>query len=97
MQAQHLPHHPHAPPIPLTPHPSGLQPPISAAGAPSFLAGAFPPGFPGIPPHLAALKESIEKGELLNDSPIFVCVHSFMKGLFIVFSHLDNMTYKVCY
>ncbi|XP_076465991.1 transducin-like enhancer protein 4 isoform X2 [Babylonia areolata] len=61
MQAQHLPHHPHGPPIPLTPHPAGLQPPISAANASSFLSAAFPPGFPGIPPHLAALKESAEK------------------------------------
>ncbi|XP_070173096.1 transducin-like enhancer protein 4 [Littorina saxatilis] len=60
MQAQHLPHHPHGPPIPLTPHPAGLQPPISASGASSFLS-AFPPGFPGIPPHLAALKESSDK------------------------------------
>lgn len=58
MQAQHLPHHPHGPPIPLTPHPAGLQPPISAAGASSLFAGAFPPGFPGMPPHLAALKDN---------------------------------------
>lgn len=56
MQAQHLPHHPHGPPIPLTPHPAGLQPPISVAGGSSFLS-AFPHGFPGIPPHLAALKD----------------------------------------
>ena len=72
MQAQHLPHHPHGPPIPLTPHPAGLQPPISAAGASSFLS-AFPPGFPGIPPHLAAgLKESSDKGEL-TASFVTVC------------------------
>jgi hypothetical protein len=62
MQAQHLPHHPHGPPIPLTPHPAGLQPPISASGASSLYAGAFPPGFPGMPPHLAALKDN-DKGE----------------------------------
>ncbi|XP_076443290.1 transducin-like enhancer protein 4 isoform X3 [Babylonia areolata] len=61
MQAQHLPHHPHGPPIPLTPHPAGLQPPISAASSASFLSAAFPPGFPGMPPHLAALKESSDK------------------------------------
>ncbi|PVD19450.1 hypothetical protein C0Q70_19939 [Pomacea canaliculata] len=63
MQAQHLPHHPHGPPIPLTPHPAGLQPPISVAGGSGFLS-AFPAGFPGIPPHLTALKE--EKGWLMS-------------------------------
>uniref|UniRef100_A0A8C6YMN1 Groucho/TLE N-terminal Q-rich domain-containing protein n=1 Tax=Nothoprocta perdicaria TaxID=30464 RepID=A0A8C6YMN1_NOTPE len=38
LQAQHLPHH--APPIPLTPHPAGLQPPGLAglAGASGLLA-----------------------------------------------------------
>ncbi|GFO37955.1 transducin-like enhancer protein 4 [Plakobranchus ocellatus] len=64
MQAQHLPHA-HAPPIPLTPHPAGLQPPIppvsagASAGFLGFAQGAFP-----MPHGLAALKGE-DKGELL--------------------------------
>ncbi|KAK3770566.1 hypothetical protein RRG08_053642, partial [Elysia crispata] len=55
MQAQHLPHG-HAPPIPLTPHPAGLQPPIppvsgGASGFLGFAQSAFP-----MPHGLAALK-----------------------------------------
>ncbi|XP_064619018.1 transducin-like enhancer protein 4 isoform X2 [Lineus longissimus] len=37
MQAQHLPHA-HAPPIPMTPHPAGLQPPMPPSSAAGLLA-----------------------------------------------------------
>ncbi|XP_035828678.1 transducin-like enhancer protein 4 [Aplysia californica] len=61
MQAQHLPHA-HAPPIPLTPHPAGLQPPIPpvSSGSSGFLGfqqGAFP-----IPHGVSSLKGE-DKGE----------------------------------
>ncbi|XP_074651316.1 transducin-like enhancer protein 4 isoform X3 [Tubulanus polymorphus] len=37
MQAQHLPHA-HAPPIPMTPHPAGLQPPLPPSTSAGLLA-----------------------------------------------------------
>ncbi|XP_059175390.1 transducin-like enhancer protein 4 isoform X1 [Physella acuta] len=54
MQAQHLPHA-HAPPIPLTPHPAGLQPPIPPVSSGSSFLG-FPQGAFPMPHALGALK-----------------------------------------
>ncbi|KAK6179450.1 transducin-like enhancer protein 4 isoform X3 [Patella vulgata] len=58
MQAQHLPHA-HAPPIPMTPHPSGLPPPgglSSVPGGSGLLS--LPHGtFPTHPHSLSALKD----------------------------------------
>ncbi|BFZ01961.1 hypothetical protein BsWGS_04999 [Bradybaena similaris] len=58
MQAQHLPHA-HAPPIPLTPHPAGLQPPLPPVSSGSGFLG-FAQGVFHMPQGLSALKE--EKG-----------------------------------
>ncbi|KAL3865819.1 hypothetical protein ACJMK2_043169, partial [Sinanodonta woodiana] len=53
MQAQHLPHA-HAPPIPMPPHPAGLQPPLPVASAAGLLAVGV--GYAAQHP-LSALKE----------------------------------------
>lgn len=63
MQAQHLPHA-HAPPIPLTPHPAGLQPPIPPVSSGSSFLG-FPQGAFPMPHALGALKGE-DKGETHN-------------------------------
>ncbi|XP_055877467.1 transducin-like enhancer protein 1 isoform X2 [Biomphalaria glabrata] len=55
MQAQHLPHA-HAPPIPLTPHPAGLQPPIPPVSSGSGFLNFTPTPFP-MPHGLNVLKE----------------------------------------
>ena len=60
MQAQHLPHA-HAPPIPMGPHPAGLQPPglpVSSAGMNLFTLG---PGHAQA--HISSLKE--DKGTVV--------------------------------
>ncbi|XP_060589086.1 transducin-like enhancer protein 3-B [Ruditapes philippinarum] len=60
MQAQHLPHAAHAPPIPMGPHPAGLQPPglpVSSAAGMGLLA--LGPGY--AQQHVSSLKE--DKGE----------------------------------
>ncbi|KAK3608376.1 hypothetical protein CHS0354_030840 [Potamilus streckersoni] len=53
MQAQHLPHA-HAPPIPMPPHPAGLQPPLPVSSAAGLLAVGV--GYAAQHP-LSALKE----------------------------------------
>lgn len=93
MQAQHLPHHPHGPPIPLTPHPAGLQPPLSVAGGSSFLS-AFPTGFPGIPPHLASLKE--EKGKKFGLCSLLLGTLSFHKFVKFTLKLLSEVSLACC-
>ncbi|XP_071105742.1 transducin-like enhancer protein 4 isoform X2 [Haliotis cracherodii] len=64
MQAQHLPHA-HAPPIPMTPHPSGLQPPIPPVSSGSSLLGLPQSAFP----HHHLLKEDKEDKHRRSASP----------------------------
>ncbi|XP_072260846.1 transducin-like enhancer protein 1 isoform X5 [Pyxicephalus adspersus] len=70
LQAQHLSHH--APPIPLTPHPSSLQPPglAAATSASSLLALS---GVLGLQTQLAA-KESLADSEHRDRDPGPSCV-----------------------
>lgn len=67
MQAQHLPHA-HAPPIPLTPHPAGLQPPIPPISSGSGFLG-FTQGVFHMPQGLSAIKGE-DKGK--GKEPFFL-------------------------
>lgn len=57
MQAQHLPHA-HAPPIPMTPHPAGLQPPMPPSSGAGLLALSSSLSSHA---HLASLKEEKDR------------------------------------